>query len=172
VDREQRREAEHGEEQRDLAWLAHATEGNVTLAMSAPTDHRRQRILATIDSIPRGRVATYGGVALEAGLPRYARYVARVLGELPAGHDLPWFRVIGAGGRLRTSGASARLQARLLRGEGVALRAGKVDLDAYGWPTSAPRVLGGTAPAPAVRKRAPRSLAKKTQGRGARKTER
>lgn len=106
--------------------------------MSAPTDDRRQRILATIDSIPRGRVATYGGVAQEAGLPRYARFVARVLGELPAGHALPWHRVIGAGGRLRTCGSAAKLQARLLRVEGVPVRTGKVDLGAFGWP-AAPR---------------------------------
>jgi methylated-DNA-protein-cysteine methyltransferase-like protein len=107
----------------------------LALAMTIQTDHRRQRILATIDSIPRGRVATYGGVAQEAGLPRYARFVARVLGELPTGHDLPWHRVIGAGGRLKTCGAAAKLQARLLRAEGVPVREGKVDLRTHVWPT-------------------------------------
>ena len=33
-------------------------------------DERVQRILATVDSIPEGRVASYGQVAEEAGLPR------------------------------------------------------------------------------------------------------
>ena len=102
--------------------------------MPPPDDHRRQRILATIDSIPRGRVTTYGAVAREAGLPRNARFVARVLGELPAGHSLPWHRVIGAGGVLRTTGASAVRQARLLRAEAVDVRDGRVDLARFGWP--------------------------------------
>ncbi|MEZ6015594.1 MAG: MGMT family protein [Planctomycetota bacterium] len=99
---------------------------------------RRQRILATIDSIPRGRVATYGGVAAEAGMPRNARYVARVLRELPSGHALPWHRIIGAGGVLKTTGASATLQARLLRAEGVEVRDGRVPLQTFLWPATAP----------------------------------
>jgi len=106
--------------------------------MSNPTDLRRQRVLATLDAIPRGSVATYGGVALEAGLPRSARYVARVLRELPNGHDLPWFRVLGADGRIKTTGATAARQARLLSAEGVTVEAGRVDLATYGWPAPAP----------------------------------
>lgn len=97
-------------------------------------DLRRQRVLATIDSIPRGRVTTYGGVAKEAGLPRNARYVGRVLRELPAGHALPWHRVLGAGGHLRTSGAALARQARLLRAEGVEVTGTRVDLATFGWP--------------------------------------
>lgn len=97
-------------------------------------DLRRQRVLATIDSIPRGRVATYGGVAEEAGLPGHARYVARVLRELPPGQFLPWHRVVGAGGHIRTQGQTATRQARLLRAEGIAVKGGRVDLAGHGEP--------------------------------------
>lgn len=104
------------------------------MAVKDHLDPRRQRVLATIDAIPRGRVATYGGVAAEAGLPGRARYVARVLRELPNNHTLPWHRVVGAGGHLRTSGPSATRQARLLRAEGVPVRAGRLDLANHVWP--------------------------------------
>ena len=53
------------------------------------TDGTRQRICAVVDSIPRGRVATYGQVAREAGLPQRARLVGRVLSKLPRGSRLP-----------------------------------------------------------------------------------
>lgn len=87
------------------------------------TDPRIQRILATVDAIPPGRVASYGDVAREAGLPRRARLVGRVLARLPAGSTLAWHRVVDAEGRMRVEGASAREQERRLRREGVAFRA-------------------------------------------------
>src|SRR5262245_25520043 len=58
------------------------------------------RILATIRRIPRGRVCTYGDVADVAGLPRRARLVGTVLRQTPSSRDLPWYRVINAGGRI------------------------------------------------------------------------
>jgi methylated-DNA-protein-cysteine methyltransferase-like protein len=101
-----------------------------------PTDADpvRQRIRAVVDSIPRGRIASYGQVAEEAGLPRRARLVGRVLGDLPAGSRLAWHRVVNSAGRISTSGASAREQRRRLRAEGVAVDArGRVDLAEHRW---------------------------------------
>ena len=94
----------------------------------------RQRVLATVDSIPRGKVATYGQIAKEAGLPRRARFVGRVLRELPDGSKLPWHRVVNAAGKISTSGASAAEQKRMLRREGVLVTpAGRVELARFGW---------------------------------------
>ncbi len=102
--------------------------------MVRPDDPIRQRIVATVDSIPRGCVASYGQVALEAGLPGRARLVGRTMSELPAGTKLPWHRVVNAAGRISTSGASAREQRRRLRAEGVSVDArGKLDLGAHRW---------------------------------------
>src|SRR5690606_12345089 len=107
-------------------------------SLRAPQDDdaRRQRILATVDSIPQGRVATYGQVADEAGLPRRARLVGKILGSLPARTTIPWSRVVGASGAIspRGDGESVRDQrARLVR-EGVTFRAsGRVDLAACRW---------------------------------------
>lgn len=99
-------------------------------------DARRQRILATVDAIPPGSVATYGLVAREAGLPRHARLVGKVLSTLAAGTKLPWWRVVSASGAIapRGDGGAVTEQRRRLEREGVAFRAsGRVDLAAHLW---------------------------------------
>ena len=97
-------------------------------------DERLQRIYATIDAIPRGRVASYGLVATEAGLPGRARMVGRALRELPAGSKLAWFRVINAQGRISQPGKGAREQRRRLLADGVRFGpGGRIDLEAFGW---------------------------------------
>ena len=82
-------------------------------------DLNRQRILAVVDSIPAGQVASYGQVAMEAGLARRARLVGRILASLPKGSGIPWYRVINSSARISLAGAAAQRQARLLRAEGV-----------------------------------------------------
>ena len=78
-------------------------------------------------AIPAGKVSTYGKVAEAAGYPRYHRAVARLLGAEPFDR-LPWHRVVGAGGAIKTSGASANEQRARLRQEGVSFRGERVDL--------------------------------------------
>ncbi|MCC7328629.1 MAG: MGMT family protein [Gammaproteobacteria bacterium] len=95
---------------------------------------RRRRIHAAVAAIPPGAVASYGQVAAQAGLPRGARLVGRVLADCP--QDLPWHRVLTAAGRiaLPPGSASAREQLRRLRAEGVEVRNGRVPrrlLDAH-----------------------------------------
>lgn len=93
------------------------------------------RVYQAVRRIPRGRVATYGQVALLAGTPRGARAVGWALRALRGRQAarVPWHRVVGAGGRLspRAGGGEARQRARLLA-EGVAFRAGRVDLRRHG----------------------------------------
>ena len=86
-------------------------------AVTGPVDDRVQRILACVDSIPEGRISTYGEVARDAGLPGRARMVGKVLREHSRA-ELPWHRVLGAGHRIRVEGRAAREQARRLRREG------------------------------------------------------
>ena len=87
-----------------------------------------EAIWHAVCTIPRGRVATYGGVARAAGLPgraRQAGYALRVAGD---SLSLPWHRVVGAGGRIAFPRASRahREQARRLRAEGVRVVEGRV----------------------------------------------
>ena len=86
-------------------------------------------------AIPRGRVTTYGAVATRAGLPRQARLVGKVLSGLPAGSDVPWHRVVAAGGRIAfPSGSPAReRQLRRLRAERIEAAHERVDLGCHGW---------------------------------------
>jgi methylated-DNA-protein-cysteine methyltransferase-like protein len=87
--------------------------------------------------IPPGRVATYGQVAAEAGLPGRARQVGYAMAALPNGSDVPWHRVVNAKGEIsRRSGGAAfeQIQRGLLEAEGVRFNAhGRVDLDECRW---------------------------------------
>lgn len=105
-------------------------------AKEAPALDPPARILAAVRRIPRGKVCTYGDVADVAGLPRRARLVGTVLRQTPASRDLPWFRVINAGGRISFPvGSDAyRRQRSRLEAEGVVFVGGRVNLKQYGWP--------------------------------------
>jgi len=93
---------------------------------------------AVVRRVPRGRVATYGAVAREAGLPGRARQVGYALAALPDGHDVPWHRVVNARGEVSRRSAAVgyeRLQQSLLEAEGVRFsEAGRISLDDFGWP--------------------------------------
>ncbi|MEG1849737.1 MAG: MGMT family protein, partial [Oscillospiraceae bacterium] len=58
------------------------------------------RIYAATRTIPRGRVATYGQLALLAGNPRAARMVGWALHQNPEPGIIPCHRVVNREGRL------------------------------------------------------------------------
>jgi methylated-DNA-protein-cysteine methyltransferase-like protein len=91
-----------------------------------------QEIWAVVGAIPRGSASTYGAVARAAGLPGRARLAGRALRESPKEMKLPWHRVVGAGGKIVFPPTSVhfREQARRLRAEGVAVKAGRVSREA------------------------------------------
>ncbi|HEV2698427.1 MAG TPA: MGMT family protein [Terriglobales bacterium] len=86
------------------------------------------RIRAAIQSIPRGKVSTYGAIARAARLPGHARQVARVLHR---SFGLPWQRVLGAGGEIKLRGDHAIEQRLRLEAEGVRFRGKRVDIKAH-----------------------------------------
>lgn len=114
----------------------------------------RERILAAVRAIGRGRTAGYGEVARRAGLPGRARLVARILAanDDPA---LPWHRVLRSDGRIAFEAGSAGWieQAQRLRAEGVEVTNGRVrlpppepggELDALLWGPGSGAGPGGT----------------------------
>ena len=103
------------------------------------------RVYAAIAAIPSGRVASYGAIAARAGLPGRARLVGRLLGEVPDGMELPWFRVLRASGEIALPKGSRgfREQVRRLRAEGVEVRNGRVALSAFGLDANLDRALWG-----------------------------
>jgi len=103
--------------------------------MPAKSD-RYRRIYSVVSRIPRGRVATYGQVAMLAGLPRQARFVGRALHELPANSDVPWHRVVNAAGKISLRADALghdELQGHLLKREGVRFVGEKIPLARYRW---------------------------------------
>jgi len=77
-------------------------------------------IIHAIKAIPKGKVSSYGAIALAAGLPNGARQVVRVLHSLSEKFDLPWYRVIRSNGSIALKeGEGKELQIQLLSAEGV-----------------------------------------------------
>ena len=87
-----------------------------------------EAIWHVVCAIPRGRVSTYGAVARAAGLPGRARQTGFALRNAPEDMNVPWHRVVGAGGRIvfPASSRAHREQVRRLRAEGVRVSGGRV----------------------------------------------
>lgn len=101
-------------------------------------------IYRVVREIPRGRVATYGQVALLCGLAGRARQVGYALHALPPGSPVPWQRVLNARGELSLGAAAGGRQRIILSGEGVEFdERGRVDLHRFQW---RPRNLRRLAP--------------------------
>jgi methylated-DNA-protein-cysteine methyltransferase related protein len=99
--------------------------------------HFTRRVYDVVRRIPRGRIASYGGVAAVLGSPRAARGVGHALAALPDDdHDVPWWRVVNRNGEISIKGAPhmAALQRALLEREGVRFdRRGRVAWRDFGW---------------------------------------
>lgn len=79
-----------------------------------------ERIIQVIRSIPEGKVMTYGQIARQAGSPRAARQVVRILHAMSKKHRLPWHRVVNVRGEIAIQDdEGAQLQRFLLEAEGV-----------------------------------------------------
>jgi alkylated DNA nucleotide flippase Atl1 len=92
------------------------------------SDDLAERVLACVESIPSGRVMTYGDVAEYAGI-RSARQVGRVLANDHG--TVPWHRVLRADGSLAEHLYSEQRQ-RLLA-DGVRFKGDRVDLATFRW---------------------------------------
>ncbi|PWY93901.1 MGMT family protein [Aspergillus sclerotioniger CBS 115572] len=119
-------------------------------------------VYSAIQEIPRGRVTSYGHIALLLGYPKRPRQVGTSLKHLPSpgtgfyhSGNVPWQRVINSRGGIShrfvifyifpvglTDGirgpGSAERQAEVLRGEGVEVESDAmgefyVDLGRFGW---------------------------------------
>lgn len=93
-----------------------------------------QRIYDVVKSIPKGRVATYGKVAMLAGNPRWARVVGYALHVNPQPGIIPCHRVVNREGKTSVAfafGGEDR-QRQLLESEGIVFEPdGRVDLSKY-----------------------------------------
>lgn len=99
-----------------------------------------QRVWALVRQVPRGKVATYGQIALMLPPPNgvdfesYKAFGARWVGGAMAAcpDDVPWQRVINSQGKI-SERPGAQKQRQLLEEEGIIFMKDKVDLKKYGW---------------------------------------
>src|SRR3981189_3795172 len=73
------------------------------------------------ETIPRGRVLSYGALAKALRLPGGARSACRGMAATPSGKGIPWHRVVGERGKILIREPYASLQKKLLESEGVKL---------------------------------------------------
>jgi methylated-DNA-protein-cysteine methyltransferase-like protein len=102
-----------------------------------PPSKSYRDIYSVVARIPKGRVATYGQVALLAGKPGHARLVGYALNALHGRFPIPWHRVINAKGRIspRAGANSADITQRLrLEKEGVKFdERGAISFNRFQW---------------------------------------
>jgi methylated-DNA-protein-cysteine methyltransferase-like protein len=93
-----------------------------------------ERVVELVRRIPRGKVATYGQIAVLAGNANASRQVARLLHSLSGKEKLPWQRVINSRGTISLRGEAGARQQTLLEREGVEFGLhGKVEFSRYLW---------------------------------------
>ncbi|MEQ1921123.1 MAG: MGMT family protein [Pyrinomonadaceae bacterium] len=93
-----------------------------------------ERLFAVVRRIPKGRVMTYGQLAIVLGEGYTARTVGYVMHA--SDDDVPWQRVINSQGKCSTGKLTIpiNLQQELLEAEGVIFNAaGKCDLGIFQW---------------------------------------
>lgn len=88
----------------------------------------KDRVYEETARVPRGRVSTYGEIAVMAGHPGAARAVGNALHDNPYEGVIPCHRVVNASGRPAANFGfgGPEEQLRLLREEGVEIRDGRV----------------------------------------------
>ena len=82
------------------------------------------KVYEFVKDIPRGKVATYGQIALHLGNRNFARAVGNILHNNPDPEHIPCHRVVNAQGQLSPSYAFGGIEAqrRLLESEGVVFK--------------------------------------------------
>ncbi|MCL4529612.1 MAG: MGMT family protein [Chloroflexi bacterium] len=99
-----------------------------------------ERVWQLVRQVPRGKVATYGQIALMLPTPNgvnfesYKAFGPRWVGGAMAAcpDDVPWQRVINSQGKI-SERPGAEKQRMLLEEEGIVFVKDKVDLKKYGW---------------------------------------
>jgi methylated-DNA-protein-cysteine methyltransferase-like protein len=99
-----------------------------------------ERVWALARRIPRGKVASYGQLALMLAPPAgvesstYRAFGPRWVGGAMAAcpDDVPWQRVLNSQGKI-SQRPGAEKQRKLLEAEGVVFKNDRVDLKTFGW---------------------------------------
>ena len=94
-------------------------------------EQRAEQIWEVVRRVPRGFVATYGDIAQAVRPPCSPRQVGWALRRAPAGLQLPWHRILGAGGRIALPGEAGLDQRVRLEMEGVRFAGRRVKMETH-----------------------------------------
>jgi len=91
------------------------------------------QVLELLLTIPKGKVVTYGQIALALGSIRYSRAVGYALHRNPDGDYYPCYKVVNRDGRLAPAFVFGGIdeQKRRLEADGIEVVDFKVDLEKY-----------------------------------------
>jgi len=96
----------------------------------------KDNVIKIVRLIPKGKVVSYGQVALMCGIPRAAIQVGWVLHLCGDDGITPWWRVINNQGRISTKCIehNANFQKKLLEKEGIEVKKNlDIDINKYRW---------------------------------------
>lgn len=91
-----------------------------------------QKVYDVVRTIPKGRVATYAGIAKAIGSPRAVRAVGTALGKNRNFKQVPCHRVVRSDGRIGQYVFGTDKKVAILRKEGVEVNHNSVDLTQFG----------------------------------------
>jgi methylated-DNA-protein-cysteine methyltransferase-like protein len=95
------------------------------------------KVYNVVARIPRSKVATYGQIAILAGLGSQARLVGYALNKIPENSKLPWHRVVNREGKISYSPRRQeynQLQRDLLEAEGVQFdKDNRITMNIFQW---------------------------------------
>lgn len=97
--------------------------------------NNQQRIWQVVSQIPEGKIASYGQVAAQAGIPQAARLVGNVLRKLPEDSNLPWHRVVNGQRKISfpIGSLAYQQQRQRLLSEGVTFSKEKIAANHLAW---------------------------------------
>lgn len=96
-----------------------------------------EQAIAIMQSIPKGKVATYGQIAILAGNHRAARRISRLIHTCSKKYNLPWHRIVNIQGKISLKGEKFEMQYELLKSEGIEFGLGNaIDLKQFGFGTA------------------------------------
>ena len=88
----------------------------------------KEQVYEFVKNIPRGKIATYGQIALHLGNRNFARVVGNIFHGNPDPEHIPCHRVVNSKGQLSQSYAFGGIEAqrRLLESEGIVFKTDQV----------------------------------------------
>lgn len=95
----------------------------------------KEKVYGFIQTIPKGKVATYGQIAAYLGNKRWARVVGNILHSNTDPVQYPCYRVVSSKGEVAENFAfgGGAAQRKLLENDGIVFdKNGRIDLNQYG----------------------------------------